>query len=152
MAYQILVVHGPNLNMLGKREPDVYGTLTLDEINARLVSYAKRLDVELRFFQSNIEGELVGVIQEARLNLHGVVANFGAYTHTSVAIRDAIAAIDIPVVEVHISNVYTRESFRHHSYTAPVCFGVVSGFGWQSYLLGLQGLLFALAKSGKSAI
>ncbi|MBN1285149.1 MAG: type II 3-dehydroquinate dehydratase [Anaerolineae bacterium] len=144
MAYQVLVVHGPNLNLLGKREPGIYGALTLEEINERLADYAAQGGAELRFFQSNIEGEIVTALHDARCNADGVVANFGAYTHTSIAIRDAIAAMAVPVVEVHISNVYAREAFRHHSYTAPVCLGTVGGFGWQSYVLGLQGLLFEL--------
>jgi 3-dehydroquinate dehydratase-2 len=146
MSYQILIAHGPNLKLLGEREPDVYGSLTLDEVNRRLADYAQQLDTSLRFFQSNSEGAIVNALQDARTWADGVVANFGAYTHTSIAIRDAIAAIGIPVVEVHLSNVHAREVFRHHSYMSAVCMGVVLGFGWQSYLLGLEGLLLKLAE------
>jgi 3-dehydroquinate dehydratase-2 len=146
MSYQVLILHGPNLNLLGTREPDVYGALTLDQINDRLDARVAATDTTLRFFQSNSEGALVDALQDARTWADGVVANFGAYTHTSVAIRDAIAAIGIPVIEVHLSNVHAREPFRHHSYMSAVCTGVVLGFGWRSYLLGLQGLLGLLAE------
>ena len=137
----ILVLNGPNLNMLGKREPDVYGSRTLEDINAQLSQVANALGVELAFFQSNHEGALVDQIQAA-LNLHqGILINPGAYTHTSVAIRDAIAAVAIPTVEVHLSNIHQREAFRHHSYIAPVAVGQISGFGADSYRLGLEGLV-----------
>ncbi len=138
---KILVLHGPNLNLLGTREPDVYGSLTLGDINTRLIEFGEKFDVELRTFQSNSEGALIDALHEAREWAFGVVFNPGAYTHTSVAIRDAIAAIGIPVVEVHLSNVYAREEFRHKSLLAPVCLGKITGFGWRSYLLGLQALI-----------
>lgn len=127
--------------MLGKREPEVYGSQTLEEINFELSQAAKILSVELTFFQSNHEGALVDTIQMA-LNVHqGILINPGAYTHTSVAIRDAIAAVALPTVEVHLSNIHQREAFRHHSYIAPVAIGQISGFGADSYRLGLEGLV-----------
>lgn len=135
---KILVLHGPNLNLLGEREKDIYGKLTLDEINKMLKSEAKDLGLEVEFFQSNSEGELVDRIHEARKSFSGIVMNPAAFTHTSVALRDAVAALNIPVVEVHLSNIYQREEFRHHSMIAPVARGQVSGFGAQSYLLGLR--------------
>ena len=136
----ILILHGPNLNLLGTREPEVYGSLTLDDINARLVEAGKDLGVEVRSLQSNSEGALIDALHDARSWAAGVVFNPGAFTHTSVALRDAIAAIGIPVVEVHLSNVYAREEFRQKSLLAPVCLGKITGFGWRSYLLGLQAL------------
>ena len=136
----ILILHGPNLNLLGRREPEVYGDWTLDDINAELVSVGQDLGVQVRCFQSNSEGELIDALHEAREWAEGVVFNPGAYTHTSVALRDAISAIEIPVVEVHLSNVYAREEFRHKSLLAPVCLGKITGFGWRSYVLGLQAL------------
>ncbi|MCH7949492.1 MAG: type II 3-dehydroquinate dehydratase [Candidatus Dadabacteria bacterium] len=138
---KILIIHGPNLNMLGKREPDIYGATTLEEINAALTSKAKGLGAEVTFFQSNSEGEIVSNIQDAMSKFEGVVINPGAYTHTSVAIRDAILSSGLPVVEVHISNVHKREDFRHKSFISGVALGVVSGFGVNSYMLGLSGLV-----------
>ncbi len=137
----ILILHGPNLNLLGTRETDIYGSLTLARINERLGVYAAKQGHTLHPMQSNHEGELIDALHDARDWADGVVANFAAYTHTSIAIRDAIKAVELPVVEVHLSNVHARESFRHHSMVAAVCVGVVSGFGWMSYMLGLQGLL-----------
>jgi 3-dehydroquinate dehydratase II len=136
----ILVLHGPNLNLLGLREPDVYGKMTLDEINNRLVQLGRELNIEVRYAQSNHEGGLIDALQEARTWAQGVVLNAGGYTHTSVALRDAITAIQIPVVEVHLSNVEAREEFRRTSLISAVCIGKVSGFGWRSYMLGLRGL------------
>jgi len=143
----ILVLNGPNLNMLGKREPEVYGSQTLESISKHLKQVADGLTVEITFFQSNHEGALVDQIQFA-LDLHqGILINPGAYTHTSVAIRDAIAAVAIPTVEVHLSNIHQREAFRHHSYIAPVAVGQISGFGADSYRLGLEGLVSYLRRS-----
>lgn len=139
--FSILVLHGPNLNLLGWREPAVYGYSTLSEINAKLTSVADQLGVKLAALQSNYEGALVDAIHDARGIHDGIVINAGAYTHTSIALRDAIAGVALPTVEVHLSNVYKRESFRHHSYIAPVVLGQISGFGAQSYELGLHALV-----------
>ncbi len=140
MPLKILLIHGPNLNLLGKREPGVYGSMTMEQINDRLQAYATETGFELRTFQSNSEGALVDAIQDAGTWADGIVINAGAYTHTSIALRDAISAVNLPAVEVHLSNVHARESFRHHSHIAAVCLGTVAGFGWRSYLLGLEGL------------
>ncbi|MDD3430008.1 MAG: type II 3-dehydroquinate dehydratase [Oscillospiraceae bacterium] len=138
---KVLVINGPNLNLLGKREPGVYGTQTLQSINDKLATQAHQLDVEISFYQSNHEGGLIDKLHEAMDTQDGVILNAGAYTHTSIALRDAIAAIKIPVVEVHLSNVHAREEFRHHSCISPVCAGVICGFGANSYSLALQALV-----------
>lgn len=137
----ILVLHGPNLNLLGVREPGVYGTLGLDEINRRLIDLGHELGVEVRAVQSNHEGVLIDALQEARTWAGGVIFNPGGYTHTSVALRDAVAAIGIPVIEVHLSNIQAREEFRHRSLIAPVCAGSIAGLGVGSYTLALRGLV-----------
>ncbi len=137
---RVLVLHGPNLNLLGMREPDVYGKVTLAEIDERLMEVGRQLGVEVRTAQSNHEGALIDALQDARTWADGVVFNPGGYTHTSVALRDAIVAIGIPVIEVHISNVYAREDFRHISLISAVCKGKIVGLGWRSYELGLRAL------------
>jgi len=148
---KILILHGPNLNLLGTREPEVYGPLTLDNINSKLVELGKELGAEITCFQSNHEGALIDALQDARTWADGVVFNPGGYTHTSIALRDAISAIQIPVIEVHLSNVYAREEFRHFSMISAVCRGKVVGLGWRSYTLGLQALAELLSdkSSGK---
>ncbi|MBI2340373.1 MAG: type II 3-dehydroquinate dehydratase [Deltaproteobacteria bacterium] len=138
---KILIIHGPNLNLLGGRETSVYGKTTLKEIDALLKKKGKELGVEVRSVQSNSEGELVEKIQSAGKKFDGVVMNPAAYTHTSVALRDAVGAVSIPVVEVHLSNIYQREDFRHHSFIAPVARGQICGFGVNSYLLGLEAVI-----------
>lgn len=143
---QALILHGPNLNLLGVREPDIYGNLSLAEINARLLEESQKMGLQLTFHQSNHEGELIDFLHEAANWADGVVFNPAGYTHTSVALRDAIAAIHIPVVEVHLSNVSGRESFRQVSLTAAVCRGVVTGFGWRSYLYALHALADLIAE------
>ncbi len=145
---KILVIHGPNLNMLGKRETDVYGNATLDEINNAVKLLAKELGADVSFFQSNSEGKLIDIIHEAAGAYDAIVINPGGYTHSSVALRDAIAAVNIPAVEVHMSNIYSREEFRHHSYISPVAVGQISGFGVNSYLLGLRAAV-EMARRGK---
>lgn len=141
MAKKILLMHGPNLNLLGTREPDVYGHMTLDQINEAITKHVRHYKVELRIQQSNHEGELIDILHVSRNWADGAVFNPGAYTHTSVALRDAISAVQFPVVEVHLSNIHAREEFRHKSMLAPVCIGQVMGFGWRSYLLGMDALL-----------
>jgi 3-dehydroquinate dehydratase-2 len=141
---KILILNGPNLNLLGTREPEIYGALTLDDINARMIELGKSLGADVTCRQSNHEGALIDALQEARTMMDGVVFNPGGYTHTSIALRDAISAIQIPVIEVHLSNVYAREEFRHVSMISAVCRGKVVGLGWRSYELGLRGLVDVL--------
>ncbi|MEH2412077.1 type II 3-dehydroquinate dehydratase [Nostoc sp.] len=143
----ILALHGPNLNLLGQREPGIYGSLTLAEINRLLEEEGFKLQAKVFSMQSNHEGILVDTIHGALGQYQGILINAGAYTHTSVALRDAIAAVNLATVEVHLSNIYRREDFRHHSYIAPVAIGQISGFGVQSYLLGLQALVNHLRSS-----
>ena len=138
---KIGVVHGPNLRLLGQREPEVYGTDTLDDVNRMLAEVADELGVELETFQSNHEGELLDFIEDAASRVEGFLINPGAYTHTSIALRDVLTGVECPFVEVHLSNTAGRERFRRHSYLAPVASGVVLGFGVQSYVLGLRGLV-----------
>ncbi len=138
---KIAVVHGPNLRLLGKREPEVYGVETLDDVNRMLAEVADELGVELETFQSNHEGELLDFIEDAASRVEGFLINPGAYTHTSIALRDVLIGVERPFVEVHLSNTAGRERFRRHSYLTPVASGVVLGFGVQSYLLGLRGLV-----------
>lgn len=145
--FSILVLHGPNLNLLGLREPEVYDRVTLDDINRRLDEVARRRAAELRIMQSNHEGGLIDAIHAARTWAHGLLINPGGYTHTSVALRDAISAVALPCVEVHLSNIYKREPFRHHSFISPVASGTIAGFGWRSYTLGLTALLDLLEES-----
>ena len=145
---KILVIHGPNLNLLGKREPEIYGTLTLDDINKSLSGLAAELSVDVAFYQSNHEGELVQKIQDAMGSCEAIVINPGAYTHTSVALRDAIASTGIPVVETHLSNIYKREEFRHHSYVSGVAVGQIAGFGPDSYLLALRAAVNIVKNAG----
>lgn len=138
---KILVLHGPNLNLLGTREPGIYGSLSLEDINSKLIELGKELGAEITCQQSNHEGALIDALQDARTWAEGVVFNPGGYTHTSIALRDAISAIGIPVIEVHLSNVYAREKFRHVSMISAVCKGKIVGLGWRSYTLGLKALI-----------
>ncbi len=138
---KVLILHGPNINLTGIREKEIYGTMTLEEINARLVKQGQELGIEVICQQSNHEGALIDALHEARKCADGVVFNPGGYSHTSVALRDAVAAIDIPVIEVHMSNIYAREGFRHQSFISSVCKGKIVGFGWKSYLLGLKAII-----------
>ncbi|MFN2201423.1 MAG: type II 3-dehydroquinate dehydratase [Caldilineaceae bacterium] len=141
----IAIINGPNLNLLGRREPGVYGAMTLDDINSRIQEQFP--EVQFEYFQSNHEGDIIDYIHGAWSRADGIVLNAGAFTHYSIALRDALAAIDIPAVEVHLSNVHARESFRHHSVIAPVCLGQIAGFGWQSYVLGVYAILNRIEQS-----
>lgn len=137
---KVLVLHGPNLNLLGEREPDVYGTFSLDDLNRKIETWGKELKMQVDIRQSNIEGELITMIQESRIWASGVVLNAGALTHTSYALRDVIAGIKIPTIEVHLSNIYAREEFRRTSVIAPACLGQITGFGDLSYYLALHAI------------
>jgi len=138
---KILVLHGPNLNMLGTREPEIYGKTTLEQINDKLRGLAASLESEVEAFQSNSEGELIDIIQNKSETINGLIVNLGAYTHYSIALRDAISGLAKPTVEVHLSNIYAREPFRHVSVIAPVCRGMITGLGWRGYLLALEALV-----------
>lgn len=140
MKKKIIIINGPNLNLLGKREPDIYGDLSFEEFFTE-VKDVYSYDIQLSYFQSNIEGELIDKIQEVGFTYHGIILNAGGYTHTSVALRDAVAAVKTPVVEVHISNPYAREEFRHQSLISGVCKGMIAGFGMESYVLALDSFL-----------
>jgi 3-dehydroquinate dehydratase-2 len=148
---KILLIHGPNLNLLGTRSPEIYGTLGLDAINARMKSLAEADGAELRTFQSNSEGALIDAIHEAAGWADGVVINPGAYAHYSYAIRDALASIKLPAIEVHLSNIYAREEFRRHSVISPVVVGCISGLGWRSYACGIQTMIGMLQDRTKNA-
>ena len=150
MAKPVYVLNGPNLNMLGLREPEIYGRETLADVQRRAEAHAKGLNLTIDFRQSNHEGELVGWIQDARDKASGIVLNAGALTHTSIALLDALNAAELPAVEVHLSNVFKRESFRHHSYISPAAVGVICGFGANSYLLALSALAGILGETPRS--
>jgi 3-dehydroquinate dehydratase-2 len=151
MSAKISIINGPNLNLLGTRETDIYGKTTLDSINNELEVAAKALGFKIKAFQSNIEGEIVDAVQQSAKDCSGIIINPAAYSHTSVAIRDAISAINIPVIEVHLSNIYKREEFRKHSYVSEVVQGVISGFGPQSYFLALEALVKIIKNNQKSS-
>lgn len=140
MGKSVIIINGPNLNLLGRREPEIYGSTTLKDIEALTRTHGEALGVETVFFQSNSEGDLVEVIQRASDNHNGIILNAAAYTHTSVALRDAIKASGVPTIEVHLSNVFSREEFRHHSYISAVAAGVICGFGAKGYVLALEAL------------
>jgi len=144
---KILIIHGPNLNLLGKREPDQYGVLTLDQINKMILERAQKETVEVKIFQANSEGEIISEIHRAIGVFDGLVINPAAYTHTSIALRDALLAVELPTVEVHLSNIYQREEFRKQSMISDVAIGVISGFREQSYILGLEALIYYLKQS-----
>ncbi len=143
MKYRISIINGPNLNLLGMREKDVYGSRTLEDINREIRGFAEENDIDVEFFQSNSEGDIIDYIHKNASVSGGIVINPGAYTHTSVAIRDAITSVAVKTVEVHLSNIHGREEFRKHSFIAPVCVGQISGFGYYSYILGIMALMQA---------
>ena len=143
---KILVIHGPNLNLLGTREPEIYGKMTLKEINANLNKYAKNKKISLKIVQSNSEGEIINLIQKAKGKFDGIIINPAAYTHYSIGIYDTILAVEIPTVEVHLSNIYKREEFRRKSVITPACVGQICGFGWRSYILAIEALIEILEK------
>ena len=145
----ILLIHGPNLNLLGKRQPEIYGTQTLDNINHYLIQVAQKQGIELKTFQSNHEGEIVSEIGANIDWANGILINPAAYTHTSIAIRDALSAVSLPVIEIHLSNIYKREDFRHHSYVSPIAVGVICGFGNHSYELALNAMINILQQIEK---
>lgn len=144
---RILVLHGPNLNLLGTREPEIYGYTTLDDINTMIAARAAEAGIETAFYQSNHEGDLVDAIQQANHKFDFIIFNAAAFTHYSIAIRDAIAAIDVPVIEVHLSNIYQREEFRHTSVLAPVAMGQICGLGVESYLAALEAIIYKLNRA-----
>lgn len=146
---KILVINGVNMNMLGLRETEKYGTMTLKDLEKDLYAFSFEIGIDIETFQSNFEGEIVEKIHNAKDNFDGIVINAGAYTHTSIATRDAISAINVPAVEVHMTNIYKREEFRHHSYLAPVCIGQISGFGINSYKLGLKAVVDYLSDNNE---
>ena len=141
MKKKILIINGPNLNLLGEREIDIYGKITLRQIKRKLEDYAREKNAEIEFFQSNYEGEIIGKIQQARKKFHGIIINPAALSYTSYSILDAIKAVNIPCIEVHLSNIFARENFRKNTITASACKGLITGFGWKSYLLALVYLL-----------
>jgi len=146
---KILVLHGPNLNLLGRREPEIYGSITLDQVNAALEAKSAKLGAAIDSFQSNHEGELIDRIQAASASYKGILINPAAFTHYSYALREALAATGLPLVEVHLSNIFARETFRSHSVVSPVSVGVICGFGINSYLLGLEALVQIIGEGGK---
>ncbi len=146
---KILVLHGPNLNLLGRREPEIYGSITLDQVNTALEVKSAKLGVAIDSFQSNHEGELIDRIQAASASYRGILINPAAFTHYSYALREALAAAGLPLVEVHLSNIFAREAFRSHSVVSPVSVGVICGFGINSYLLGLEALVQIIGEGGK---
>jgi 3-dehydroquinate dehydratase-2 len=151
-VHKIQVIHGPNLNLLGQRQPSIYGGLTIEEIDERLLSYAAERGFDVRVFQSNHEGTIIEALHGMAGWAHGLVINPGAYTHYSYAIRDAIVAVGLPAIEVHLSNIHAREPFRQSSVIAPVCLGQISGFSWHSYRLGLAAMLAHLAENASAQL